>query len=166
MDGQARPWPAGRAARRRGARTRRRSAGPGCRPGSQGRSADVPGIRPPPSLVCGGRSSGWASFSFSRSPAQARRVLAARGAAPGSPGRSGPRRRPQLGLVHLQPHHLADAQLHPVQAHRPVVLQVGQHEEQGQVGRRLGGRYRAPLPSVRTFAGFRSCRRRRPGSSK
>ena len=44
----------------------------------------------------------------------------------------------QLRLVQLQPHDLADAELHPVEAHRPVVVQVRQHEEQGQLGRRLG----------------------------
>ena len=44
----------------------------------------------------------------------------------------------ELGLVDLQPHHLADAELDPVEAHRPVVVQVGQHEEQGRVRRRLG----------------------------
>ena len=45
---------------------------------------------------------------------------------------------PQLRLVDLQAHHLAHAELHPVQAHRPVVVQVRQHEEQGQLGRGLG----------------------------
>ena len=44
----------------------------------------------------------------------------------------------QLRLVQLQAHHLADAELHPVQAHRPVVIEVGQHEEQGQLGWELG----------------------------
>ena len=56
---------------------------------------------------------------------------------------------PQLRLVDLQAHHLADAELHPVQAHRAVVVQVRQHEEQGQVRRRLGGR------GLRRCAGFR-----------
>ena len=45
---------------------------------------------------------------------------------------------PQLRLVDLQAHHLADAELHSVQAHGTVVVQVGQHEEQGQLGRGLG----------------------------
>ena len=45
---------------------------------------------------------------------------------------------PQLRLVYFKTHHLAHAELHPVQAHRPVVVQVGQHEEQGQLGRELG----------------------------
>ena len=31
---------------------------------------------------------------------------------------------PQLRLVKLQAHHLADAELHTVQAHRPVLLQM------------------------------------------
>ena len=44
---------------------------------------------------------------------------------------------PQLRFVQLQPHHLQHRQLHPVQTHRAVVFQVGQHEKQGQ-GRRLG----------------------------
>ena len=44
---------------------------------------------------------------------------------------------PQLRLVQLQAHHLAHPQLHPVQAHRAVVVEVGQHEEQGQLGREL-----------------------------
>ena len=48
----------------------------------------------------------------------------------------------QLRLVQLQAHHLADAELHPVQADRPVVVQVRQHEEQGQLGRRLGRGFR------------------------
>ena len=56
---------------------------------------------------------------------------------------------PELRLVYLQAHHLADAELHPVQAHRAVVVQVRQHEEQGQVRRRLGGR------GLRRCAGFR-----------
>ena len=38
----------------------------------------------------------------------------------------------ELGLV----------QLHPIQPHRPVIFQVGQHEEQGQGRRRLGFRRR------------------------
>ena len=50
---------------------------------------------------------------------------------------------PQLRLVDFEAHRLAHAQLHPVQAHRAVVVQVGEHEEQGQVGRGLGGRLTA-----------------------
>ena len=45
---------------------------------------------------------------------------------------------PQLRLVYLQAHHLAHAELHPVQADGAVLVQVRQHEEQGQLGRRLG----------------------------
>ena len=45
---------------------------------------------------------------------------------------------PELRLVDLQAHHLAHAELHAVQSHRTVVVQVRQHEEQGQLGRRLG----------------------------
>ena len=40
----------------------------------------------------------------------------------------------QLRLVDLEAHHLADADLHPVEAHRSVVFEVGQHEEEGQFG--------------------------------
>ena len=45
---------------------------------------------------------------------------------------------PQLRLVDLKAHHLAHAELHPVQSHRTVVVQVREHEEQGQLGRELG----------------------------
>ena len=45
---------------------------------------------------------------------------------------------PQPRLVDLQPKHLADAELHVVQADGAVLVQVREHEEQGQVGRRLG----------------------------
>ena len=45
---------------------------------------------------------------------------------------------PQLRLVQLQAHHLAHPQLHPVQAHGTVLVQVRQHEEEGQLGRELG----------------------------
>ena len=55
---------------------------------------------------------------------------------------------PQLGFVQLQPHHLAHRQFHPVQPHRPVLFQVGQHEEQGQLGRRLGFRRLVSLSDV------------------
>ena len=55
----------------------------------------------------------------------------------------------QLRLVDLQAHHLADAELHSVQAHGTVVVQVGQHEEQGQLGWELGGR------GLRRCVGFR-----------
>ena len=58
-----------------------------------------------------------------------------------------PGERPQLGFVDLQAHQLAHAQLHAVQPHRAVVFEVGQHEEQGQVGWRLGRRLRGLLRS-------------------
>ncbi len=45
---------------------------------------------------------------------------------------------PKLRLVQLQAHHLAHPQLHPVQAHGTVLVQVREHEEQGQLGRELG----------------------------
>ena len=47
---------------------------------------------------------------------------------------------PKLGLVQLQSHHLHHRQLHAVQPHRAVLLQVGEHEEKRQRGRRLGFR--------------------------
>ena len=47
---------------------------------------------------------------------------------------------PQLRLVKLQAHHLAHAQLHPVEPDGAVLLDMGDHEEQGQLGWRLGGR--------------------------
>ena len=45
---------------------------------------------------------------------------------------------PELGLVELEPHHLADADLHAVKAHRPVLFQVGEHEALRQRERWLG----------------------------
>ena len=45
---------------------------------------------------------------------------------------------PQFRFVYLQAHDLADAELHSVQADGSVVVQVRQHEEQGQLGRELG----------------------------
>ena len=45
-------------------------------------------------------------------------------------GVESPGERSQLRLVNLESHHLADADLHPVQSHRPVVLEVRQHEEE------------------------------------
>ena len=70
---------------------------------------------------------------------QARRVLAHQQLDGEVQGVERPGEGPQLRLVQLQPHHLAYAELHPVQAHRPVVLKVGEHEAVGQRGRRLGG---------------------------
>ena len=81
--------------------------------------------------------------------AQARRVLSDEQLRREVQGVERPGEGPQLRLVDLKAHHLADAELHPVQAHRAVVVQVRQHEEQGQVRRRLGGR------GLRRCAGFR-----------
>ena len=67
-------------------------------------------------------------------PAQARRVLPDEKLGREVQGVERPGEGPQLRLVDLQPHHLADAELHPVQAHRAVVLDVREHEEQGQLG--------------------------------
>ena len=72
---------------------------------------------------------------------------------------------PQLGFVQLQPHHLAHRQLHPVQAHRPVVFQVGQHEEQGQGGRRLGFRRPFDLSDVAVLFVFGAGGLVRPAAS-
>ena len=83
---------------------------------------------------------------------------------------------PELGLVDLQPHHLADAELDPVESHRPVVVQVGQHEEQRRVRRRLGRgllrflglrggpvrAFRKPGPSVLLGRGYGGVRGRGP----
>ena len=44
---------------------------------------------------------------------------------------------PQPGLVQLQPEHLADAELLAVESHRPVVLEVGEHEGERETGWRL-----------------------------
>ena len=57
-------------------------------------------------------------------PFQAGRVLAHQELHLEVAGVQGTGEGPDLGLVQLQAQHLADAQLHPVQAHRPVVLQV------------------------------------------
>ena len=75
-------------------------------------------------------------------PFQSRRVLSDEKLRREVQGVERPGEGSQLRLVDLQAHHLADAELHPVQAHRPVVVQVGQHEEQGQLRQGLGGRGR------------------------
>ncbi len=82
-------------------------------------------------------------------PSQTRRVLPDEQLGGEVQGVERPGEGSQLRLVDLQTHHLAHPQLHPVQAHRPVVVQVGQHEEQGQLGRELGGR------GLRRCVGFR-----------
>ena len=71
-------------------------------------------------------------------PFQARRVLPDEQLRLEVQGVERPGEGAELGLVDLEAHHLADAELHPVEAHRPVVVQVREHEEQGQVRRRLG----------------------------
>ena len=73
-------------------------------------------------------------------PFQARRVLPDEQLGREVQGVERPGECAELRLVDLQPHHLAHAELHPVQAHRAVVVQVRQHEEQGQLGRELGSR--------------------------
>ena len=71
---------------------------------------------------------------------QARRVLSDEQLRREVQGIEGAGEGPQLRLVDLQHHHLADADLHAVQSHRAVFVEVRQHEEQGQVRRRLEGR--------------------------
>ena len=73
-------------------------------------------------------------------PAKARRVLTDEELHGEVAGVERPGEGPQLRLVDLQAHHLAHAELHPVQAHGAVLLQVGEHEERGQGRRWLGGR--------------------------
>ena len=43
----------------------------------------------------------------------------------------------QLRLVNLEAHHLAHAELHPVQPNRTVLFEMRQHEEERQFGREL-----------------------------
>ena len=81
-------------------------------------------------FVCGGRSSGWASWSLLSEMSQARRVLPDEKLDGEVEGVQRTGEGPQLRLVDLQAHQLAHAELHPVQAHRAVVVEVGQHEEQ------------------------------------
>ena len=63
--------------------------------------------------------------------AQTRRVLSDEQLRREVEGVERPGEGPQLRLVELKAHHLADAELHPVKTHRPVVVQVREHEEQG-----------------------------------
>ena len=69
---------------------------------------------------------------------QARRVLAHQKLCREVQGVERPGEGSQLRLVQLQAHHLADAELHPVQPDGAVLLDVREHEEEGQLGRRLG----------------------------
>ena len=62
-------------------------------------------------------------------PSEPRRVLPDEQLGGEVQGVERPGEGPQLRLIYLQAHHLADAELHPVQSHRTVVVQVGQHEE-------------------------------------
>ena len=71
-------------------------------------------------------------------PAQARRVLPDEKLGREVQGVERPGEGPQLRLVDLKAHHLADAQLHPVQPHRTVLFEMREHEEEGQLGRELG----------------------------
>ncbi len=79
---------------------------------------------------------------------QARRVLSDEQLRREVQGVERPGEGAELRLVQLQAHDLADAELHPVQPHRPVVVQVRQHEEQRQLRRRLGARFTFTLPTV------------------
>ena len=70
-------------------------------------------------------------------PVQARRVLPDEELRGEVEGVERAREGPQLRFVDLEAHHLAYADLHPVEPHGPVVLEVGQHEEEGQYGEEL-----------------------------
>ena len=70
-------------------------------------------------------------------PFQARRVLPDEQLRGEVEGVERTREGPQLRLVDLEAHHLADADLHPVEAHGSVAFEVGQHEEEGQFGGEL-----------------------------
>ena len=70
-------------------------------------------------------------------PSEARRVLPDEKLRGEVEGVERTREGSQLRLVDLEAHHLADADLHPVEAHRSVVFEVGQHEEEGQFGGEL-----------------------------
>ena len=71
-------------------------------------------------------------------PVKARRVLPDEQLHGEVAGVERPREGPQLRLVYFEAHHLAHAQFYPVQADGAVVVQVGEHVEEGQFGRRLG----------------------------
>ena len=68
-------------------------------------------------------------------PVEARRVLPDQQLRGEVEGVESAREGSQLRLVDLEAHHLADAELDPVEAHGPVVFEVRQHEEEGQLGR-------------------------------
>ena len=86
-------------------------------------------------------------LSFSRIPSRRGGCCRMSSCAGKSRALSAPAEGPQLRLVQLQAHHLADAQLHPVQAHGTVVLDVRHHEAQGQRRWRLGSGWLG-LPSA------------------
>ena len=91
-------------------------------------------------------------------PCQTRRVLPDEQLRREVQGVQRPGEGPQLRLVDLQTHHLAHAELHPVQSHRTVVVQVRQHEEQGQLGRELGfGRVDLPCGRLLRSGGLPRC---------
>ena len=70
-------------------------------------------------------------------PSEARRVLPDEQLRGEVEGVERTREGSQLRLVDLEAHHLADADLHPVEAHGSVAFEVGQHEEEGQFGGEL-----------------------------
>ena len=76
---------------------------------------------------------------LSPQPLQARRVLAYQQLHLEVAGVEGSGEGSQLRLVQLQPQHLADPDLHPVEAHGSVFGQVGEHECVGQRRERFGG---------------------------
>ena len=107
-------------------------------------------------FVCGGRSSGWDCCRLLSHPVQARRVLPDEQLRGEVEGVERTREGSQLRLVDLEAHHLAHAELHPVEAHGPVVFEVGQHEEEGQFGRELGAG--SPDGSIVCFCAKRKSR--------
>ena len=75
-------------------------------------------------FVCGGRLSGLGLLQVLPQALQAGRVLADEKLRREVQGVERPGEGPQLRLVKLQAHHLADAELHTVETHRPVLLQM------------------------------------------
>ena len=71
-------------------------------------------------------------------PFQSRRVLPDEQLGREVQGVERPGEGPELRLVYFEAHHLADAELHPVLAHRPVLFEMRQHEEQRRLRRGLG----------------------------
>ena len=78
-----------------------------------------------------GQVRGLGLFEVRPQPAQARRVLPDEQLEGEFAGVERTREGSELRLVDLKARHLADTELHPVHAHRPVLFEVREHEEQG-----------------------------------